>query len=179
MTYRNGVYIAFNGCGTNIPTESDIRYYNILKAWNNNDGIDFNFVNSHEKTYQVKDTSSESTLKGRLSERLKDSKSLLLIVTENTKNCSEILEHEIVEAVDKRQIPIIVAYTDSVTYGDQNQLPEVLKERIKNKTAKIIYVKFEKDEIKWAIDNFGVNDVLGKKNAIYRYDRKSNSAILH
>lgn len=30
MAYRNGVYVAFNGCGTTDPTESDIKYFNIL-----------------------------------------------------------------------------------------------------------------------------------------------------
>jgi MTH538 TIR-like domain (DUF1863). len=178
MPYKNGIYVAFNGCGTNIPTESDIKYYNILKAWDGNDGIDFDFVNSHEKTYQVRDSSSESTLKNRLSERLAASKALLLIVTENTKNCSEILEYEIIEAIDKRKIPIIIAYTNSVRYGDKNQLPEVLRERIKNKTAKVILVHFEKDEIKWAIDN-GIDYISSRKNAVYRYEKKSNSMILH
>lgn len=32
MGYRNGIYVAFNGCGTTDPTDSDIRYFNMLKA---------------------------------------------------------------------------------------------------------------------------------------------------
>ena len=32
MAYRNGVYVAFNGCNTTDPTQSDIKYFNIMKA---------------------------------------------------------------------------------------------------------------------------------------------------
>jgi hypothetical protein len=32
MTYRNGTYVAFHANKTKQPTESDIKYYNLLKA---------------------------------------------------------------------------------------------------------------------------------------------------
>lgn len=32
MPYINGIYVAFNGCGTADPTESDIKYFNLLKG---------------------------------------------------------------------------------------------------------------------------------------------------
>ena len=61
MAYRNGTYVAFNGCGTRKPTNSDIKYFNLLKAWNGNENNDFNFVDSHQKTYSVLDTSTKKT----------------------------------------------------------------------------------------------------------------------
>ena len=85
MAYKNGTYVAFNGCGTTDPTESDIKYYNLLKAWAESDNIDFSFSNSHEKTSQVSDESKLSTLKARLQERLRNSKNMLLIITEHSK----------------------------------------------------------------------------------------------
>ncbi|MBB6713733.1 TIR domain-containing protein [Clostridium gasigenes] len=89
MSYRNGVYVAFNGCGTAVPTKSDIAHYDMLKVWKANDDIDFTFVDSHEKTKSVRDTSDrEKTLYPRLQERFRSSKVLFLIVTENTKNSS-------------------------------------------------------------------------------------------
>jgi len=33
MAYRNGTYVAFSGQDTTKPTESDIKYYNLMKAW--------------------------------------------------------------------------------------------------------------------------------------------------
>ena len=78
MAYRNGVYVAFNGCGTTDPTESDIKYFNLMKAWAENEDIDFSFSNSHDKTYAVMDSSLKATLKARLLERMRNSKSMLL-----------------------------------------------------------------------------------------------------
>ena len=31
MAYRNGTYVAFHAGGITDPTESDIKYYNLLK----------------------------------------------------------------------------------------------------------------------------------------------------
>jgi len=80
--YRNGIYVAFNGMGTTNPTESDMKYYGLLQLWNKSNKYDFSFSDSHKKTYSVKDSSEETTLKNRLLERFRSSKVLFLIVTE-------------------------------------------------------------------------------------------------
>jgi antiphage defense system Thoeris ThsB-like protein len=59
MSYRSGTYIAFHAGGTTDPTASDIKYYRLLKAWHENDDIEFRFVNSHEKVAGVRDTSTK------------------------------------------------------------------------------------------------------------------------
>jgi hypothetical protein len=41
MTYRNKVYIAFDG-------DNDMHYYNLLEAWNANPNFDFRFANAHD-----------------------------------------------------------------------------------------------------------------------------------
>ena len=48
--YRTGTYIAFHANGMKEPTESDIKYYNLLKAWHVREDNDFSFTDSHEKT---------------------------------------------------------------------------------------------------------------------------------
>ena len=70
MAYRNGTYIAFHADGTTDPTASDIRYYRILKARHENDNIELQFINSHEKVSAVRDSSTNATLKRSLVERL-------------------------------------------------------------------------------------------------------------
>ena len=35
MVYRNGTYVAFDGNGTTDPTQGDLKYYALLKSWNN------------------------------------------------------------------------------------------------------------------------------------------------
>ncbi len=43
MAYRSGTYVAFHANRTTDPTESDIKYYNLLKMWDENDAFDFHF----------------------------------------------------------------------------------------------------------------------------------------
>ncbi len=65
MAYRNGTYVAFDGLDTTNPTAGDIKYFNILKLWkkvSKKDSLQFEFSDSHKKTSQVRDTSSEITL---------------------------------------------------------------------------------------------------------------------
>jgi hypothetical protein len=57
MAYRNGTYIAFHAAGTNKPGQSDIDYYNLLKAWTVKGDDDFTMINSHDKACAVRDSS--------------------------------------------------------------------------------------------------------------------------
>ena len=108
-SYRNGVYVAFNGGGTTNPTESDIKYFNILKGWHNNKEIDFNFINSHDKTSEIRDTSNDETFKRTLNERLENSQAFLLITTKNTSKPSKWLLYEIDRVINKYKIRVFSA----------------------------------------------------------------------
>ena len=158
MAYRNGTYIAFHAEGTNIPTDSDMKYYNLLKAWTAKGDDDFTLINSHDKTHAVRDTSLKITLQNRLRERLRNSKHLLLIVGETTKNDKDWVPHEIEYAVDICDIPIIVAYTGVEYLVDpkkySNLWPIALKERIENGKASCIHIPFKKEPLKDAISQF-------------------------
>ena len=85
MAYRNGTYVAFHAAGTTDPTASDIKYYNMMKAWDANDSFDFTFTNSHDKTAAVRDSSKRATLERLIKERLNNSKNFVLIITDITK----------------------------------------------------------------------------------------------
>ena len=174
MAYRNGIYVAFNGCGTTNPTDSDIKYFNLLKAWSENPNNDFKFVDSHQKTYKVLDSSTKQTLLSRLNERMASSKSLLLIVTDNTVDSSDVVEHEIDRANFHDELPVIVAYTDksiikNVTSDMKEKLPKKLKDIVNNKECKILFVPFKMKAIAKAIKDFGINQVKDKENNIYTY----------
>lgn len=78
---RTGTYVAFDGGGDTSIESGDIKYFNLLKAWNKSNEFDFNFSDSHQKTYQVKDDSKKSTLQNRLLERMSKSKNFLLTFT--------------------------------------------------------------------------------------------------
>lgn len=169
MAYRNGTYVAFHANGTNIPGgNSDIDYYNLLKAWSAKTDDDFTMCNSHEKTYSVKDTSGPDRLKTVLRERLRNSKNMVLVIGSTTKLDDDWVPFEISEAVDRFKIPIIATYTNistpirnPLTY--KSRWPAALATRINNETASVIHIPFKKAALLDAIGQFNPNNVPKNK----------------
>ena len=165
MAYRNGTYIAFHANNTTEPTESDIKYYNLLKAWRSED--EFYFINSHEKTSAVRDSSKRTTLEDSLKKRLLNSKNMILVIGETTREDEDWVPFEIRYAVDECEIPIIAAYPGSGLVlshgefepgenpGDLRFLwPAALRRRIDGGTAHVIHVPFKRAPIADAVVQF-------------------------
>lgn len=173
MTYRNGVYVAFNGCNTTDPIKSDIKYFNMIKAWDKNEHIDFSFVNSHDKTDVVRDSSKLSTLKNRLQERMRNSKSMLLIITEHSNANRGLLGWEIEQCVKTYKLPIIVAYTmcsgqiSSINFY-KRFWPEKFKELVDRSEVNSIHIPFKKELVLRAINDFSVNSKPCHVVSIYK-----------
>lgn len=115
--YRNGNYTAFyvkepfnaTNLGANIA--HDFVYYNMLRAWKEKDSS-FPFIDSHDKTYNVRDDSDwEQTLKPRLHERLNKSKNIILFLSSITKH-SRALNEELDFGMRHLSLPVIVIYPD-------------------------------------------------------------------
>lgn len=162
MAYRNGTYIAFHANGTTDPTASDMKYYTLLKAWTQRGDDDFAFVNSHDKSRSVRDTSLHATLRAELVTRLRNSKHLLLIVGKTTRDDTDWVPFEICYAIDKCELPVIAAYTvcDKPIYNPSalsGYWPNALKTRIENGSAGVIHVPFKKEPIRDAIGQFDHN----------------------
>lgn len=161
MAYRNGTYIAFHAEGSSDPTASDLRYYRLLKAWHENDAIEFKFVNSHEKVAAVRDTSQAETIKRSLRARLDSSKNMVLIIGNRTRFDTDFVPYEIAYAVDTCRIPIIAAYPGYEVIRDPQALsslwPTALTTRINNGTASVIHVPFKQIVIDDAIGQFSHN----------------------
>lgn len=173
MAYRNGIYVAFNGCSTTDPTKSDIKYFNLMKAWDSNNNIEFSFTNSHDKTAAVNDSSKMITLKSRLQERMRNSKSMLLIITENSNANRGLLGWEIEQCVKNYNLPIIVAYTMcsgklTSTNSYQKYWPEKLKNFIDKDEVKTIHIPFKKEIVLRAISDFSVNDMPTYTTTVYK-----------
>ncbi|WP_259515309.1 TIR domain-containing protein [Shewanella baltica] len=89
----------------------DFVYYNTLRMWKGADSS-FPFSNSHDTTYNVRDGSSwEDTLKPRLRARLRNSKNIILFLSERTVN-SRALREEIDYGINTLGLPVIVIYPD-------------------------------------------------------------------
>lgn len=117
MKNRTGNYAAFyvnepySQSALGAHASKDFMYYNLLTAWEASD-YSFNFVDSHDKTYNVRDGSDwETTLKPRLRERLRYSKNIILFLSSITKS-SRALREEIDYGINELGLPVIVVYPD-------------------------------------------------------------------
>lgn len=175
MAYRNGTYIAFHAQGTNVPTESDIKYYNLMKAWTEKTDDDFAMINSHDKASAVRDSSKKATLCASLQERLRNSKNMVLIISDSTKLDLDWVPFEIEQAIDVYKIPIIAAYTKYKNIMAPEKLnhlwPEILSNKISNKSARVIHIPFKKDPLIAAINQFDHNAL--PKSSLSYYGRDS------
>ena len=158
MAYRSGTYVAFHAGGTSDPIASDIRYYRMLTAWHEHDGIEFRIVDSHEKAAAVRDSSSRARLRAVLAERLRSSKNMVVIIGQTTRFDTDWVPFEIEYAVDTCEIPIIAAYPglDFVVapLALAGLWPAALASRIRSGAAHVIHVPFKREPLRDAIGQF-------------------------
>jgi hypothetical protein len=171
MAYRNGTYVAFHADGTSQPTESDMKYYNLLRAWHVREDNDFEFVNSHEKTAAVRDSSRKETLRRRLMERLNNSKNMILIIGPTTWQDTDWVPFEIEYAVDDCKIPIIAAYPGYDYIMAPSELrslwPVALETRIDSQTARAIHIPFRQEPLTSAVSKFDLSNPPSSPLTIY------------
>lgn len=133
----------------------------MLKAWTEKTDDDFFMIDSHQKGSAVRDSSKKQTLELRLKERLRNSKNIVLIIGDTTKNDRDWVPMEIKYATDDCGIPIIAAYTGYDYICAPQKLsslwPKALKERIENGAASVIHIPFKKKPLKDAISQFSHN----------------------
>ena len=179
MAYRNGTYIAFHAEGKTDPSASDIRYYRMLKAWHEHDGIEFKFVNSHDKVAAVRDSSSKKTIMSSLRERLDNSKNMILIVGETTRNDRDFVPYEIAYAIDVCKIPIIAVYTgySSILHPESHRAewPDALSCRIDLKEAMVLHIPFVRAVIDCAINQFTHSNL--PPGPVSHYSRKAQEGL--
>lgn len=161
MANRTGTYIAFDGLGQTDPTKSDFKYYATIQSWNSSKHIDFKLVDSHDKTYAVKDSSLLQTLKSRINERLAASKNFVCILSDDTRKSGSLLSYEIERAVDYYKLPLILMYVGYETVFEpallHSRWPNSLTTRINDQSAKAIHIPFKKNALLDAISQFSTN----------------------
>jgi MTH538 TIR-like domain (DUF1863) len=187
MAYRNGNYSAFyvsepfNESNLGASATKDFMYYNLLRAWKAEDSS-FPFIDSHGKTYNVRDESDwEKTLKPRLRERLRNSKNIILFLSSITKN-SRALREEIDYGINTLELPVIVVYPE---YSEKSDIincnSKTIKQQIKNLWDNIpifrdsmnkiptLHIPFKKSLIKSALNDtdFMVNSKCTAKKYFY------------
>ena len=156
MSYTNKTYVAFDA-------DNDIRYYRLMQAWKHNDNTSFNFYDAHDLN-NLRDGSSEETIKRKLAERLSNTKLFILLVGNNTKFLYKFVRWEIEQAINKN-IPIIVVNLNGKRSMDDDLCPAI----IKNELA--VHVAYNQKIIEYAINNWIDSDIQ------YRKDNKTGPYI--
>lgn len=138
MSYRNKTYVIFDG--------DDIHYYNLMRAWKENDNIEFDFNDAHD-IGGIREDSEEETVKGHLKERFSNSKQVIVLVGENTKYKYKYVRWEI-EVAQDLELPLIVVNLNGERKIDNDLCPAILKNCL------AIYISYNRDIIKYALDNW-------------------------
>ena len=145
MAYRNKTYVCFDA-------DQDMKYYTMLLAWSENDKFDFEIYNAHEIN-NLRKYSNEETIKRKLFERLKNSKVMIVLVGEKTKNLYKYVRWEIEKAIEL-DIPIIAVNIVEDSNGkykrnvDNDNCPKILKETI------ALHIAFREKILSKAIDEW-------------------------
>lgn len=158
MAYRNKTYVCFDA-------DTDILLYRLMTAWKENDKIAFDFHNAHEIN-TLRDGSSEAQIKRKLRERLANTKILVILIGENTKNLYKYVRWEIEYAIENN-LPIVAVNLNKKRKQD-NLCPPILKDEL------AIYVPYGQKTIDFALNDWPNSHNQykkdGKSGAYYYYD---------
>lgn len=141
MAYRNKTYVAFDG-------DNDMHYYNLLKAWRDNENIDFGLLDAHDIN-SARDTSQTESIRAQLRERLQNSKVILLLVGESTARLTRFVKWEI-DYAHKIDLPIVVANLNKKRRYDASRCPSA----VLDDDVYTVHISYERDIIKYALDHF-------------------------
>ena len=139
MAYRNKVFVSFDG-------DNDIHYYRLMRAWKQGDNTPFNFYDAHDINY-ARDTSSEATIKLKLSIRLQSAKVFVLLVGEQTRYLYKFVRWEIQQAIS-RDLPIIVVNLNNRRSQDPLLCPPIVRDEL------AIHVPFKSAILQYALESW-------------------------
>jgi len=123
-----------------------MRYYRLMCAWKQHEGINFNFYNAHELN-SARDTSLEASIKRQLRERLKNSKVLVVLVGEKTCNLRKFVRWEMEQALSL-EMPIIAVNLNGLREQDLERCPPI----IRNELA--VHISFNAAIMQYALENW-------------------------
>lgn len=139
MAYRNKTYVCFDA-------DTDMHYYRLMHAWKENEKIDFDFYDAHEINNLMK-ISSEDTIKRKLRERLLNSKILVVLIGQKTKNLHTYVRWEMEQAI-KLDLPIIAVNLNKMRQKDEKLCPPILRNEL------AVHISFEAKILEYALSNW-------------------------
>jgi hypothetical protein len=139
MAYRNKTYVIFDG-------DNDIWAYAYMKGWKSNDNLEFNFADAHDLR-PLTDRASDTTIFNRLRERLANTKQVVVLVGEKTKDLRKFVPWEIAIAT-KLGLPIIVVNLNGKKKMDDERCPAGLK------NCSAVHIPYKASILQFALDHF-------------------------
>ena len=158
MSYKNKTYVCFDA-------DTDMNYYRLMQAWKENEIIAFDFQNAHEIN-DIRDGSSEETIKRKLRERLENTKVFIVLIGDNTRNLYKYVRWEIEYAIEK-DIPIIAVNLNKLRRMDDDLCPPILKDKL------AIHVPYGQKIINYALNNWPLSHsghIRDNKSGPYYYN---------
>ena len=98
MAYRDAIYVIFDG-------DKDKWAYAYMLGWKTNDRVAFDFRDAHDLTAMKSRAQDGVYVKSRLRERMNNTKQIVVIVGESTKDLRNFVPWEINLAIGKN-LPI-------------------------------------------------------------------------
>lgn len=121
-----------------------------MKAWKENENIDFNFYDAHDLA-TVLDTSQPETIRRRIRERLSNTKQVVLLVGSKTRSAAgdptRFLYYEM-NVITKLNLPVVIANLNQSRVAEETRIPKKLLDPY------TMSVSFQPKVIKYALDNF-------------------------
>ena len=135
--------------------DNDIKYYRLMQAWTDNERFDFNFYNAHDLT-TIRSWSGEESIKASLRERMRNSKMLVVLIGDKTRNCHTYVRWEI-ELAAKHGMPIIAVNLNGSRTVESDRCPAVLREKLS------IHIPFREKAMTHALDKWpGLHDQFAR-----------------
>jgi hypothetical protein len=157
MAYRNKTFVSF--------ASENINSYRLMQAWSANQHIDFDFFDAHDLN-TARDSSHRETIERRLTERLANTKQVVLLVGDVTRAKAgdgfSFIHHE-VTVIKKLKLPVIFANLNQSRTVESNRLPTVLADQYS------ISVSFQPAIIKYALDEFVSGYVFSADKGPHHY----------
>jgi hypothetical protein len=156
MAYKNKTYVCFDA-------DTDIHYYRLMTAWKENEHHAFDFHNAHEIN-NLRDGSTEETIKAKLRARLLNTKVLIVLIGEKTQNLFKYVRWEIEFAI-ANDIPIVAVNLNGSKDRD-DLCPPILKDKL------VVFIPFGQKSMNYALNHWPTSHEIHKRSGEiknYRY----------
>ena len=139
MAYRNKTYVCFDA-------DNDIHYYQLMRAWKQNDHTDFDFYDAHDRNNLLA-TSTEETIKRKLRERLNNTRIFVVLIGQQTRYLYRFVRWEMDEALGMA-LPIIAVNLNGRRSMDSDLCPPIVRDEL------AMHVSFNAAIVQYALESW-------------------------